>query len=143
MSIWIRWITGTAGLLITMIGFVTTWRVLLPEAGAALERIEGWMFLGPALVTFGLLLCWTAGLREPRAGSLEARAPALMFQVGLGFLALPVATGIWYSRAATASAAYAWSFSSFAFGVPGVALALTGAVLWVWRRRKGRGRSRG
>jgi len=140
MRIFIRWITGTAGLLITLIGLLAMWRVLLPEGGVRAAGVEGWMFLGPALVTFGLLLCWTAGLREPRAGSLEARAPGLMFQVGLGFLALPAATWFWNSRSGTEASGYAWSFAAFAFGVPGVALALTGAVLWIWRKRSGSAR---
>ena len=140
MRIWIRWFTGTAGLLITLIGLLATWQVLLPQGGARAGGVEGWMFLGPALVTFGLLLCWTAGLREPRAGNLEARAPGLMFQMGVGFLALPAATWFWYSRSGTAASAYAWSFAAFAFGVPGIALALTGAVLWMWRRRSGSAR---
>lgn len=131
MRPWLRWTTILTGLLITGIGALATWKVLVPEAGLADAGVDGWMFEGPALITFGLLLTWTAGAR---GSTLEGRGPALLVQIGLGFLALPVATWAWHQSAGTEASTYAWSFAAFALGVPGLALLLTGVALWLWRR---------
>lgn len=133
MRPWIRWTTGLAGLAITGIGLLATWKVLEPGTGASLD---GWMFEGPALVTFGLLLCWTAtGMGTAGDGeSLDRRGPRLLTQIGLGFLALPALTWVWHQAAGSEAAYYAWTFASFALGVPGLALFLTGVALWTWRR---------
>lgn len=139
MRTWIRWIFGVTGLTLVSTGLVAMRRVLLPGLEGAAFGVEGWMFLGPALVTFGSLLCWTAAVRGPRSASLEARAPALLLQAGFGFLALPAAVWVWHSAAGTSASAYALTLTGFAFGVPGVALTLTGLVLWVWRRTRVRG----
>ena len=40
MRPWIRWTTRLAGLLITAIGMLATWRVLAP--GSELEVVAGW-----------------------------------------------------------------------------------------------------
>lgn len=134
-----RWILGASGLLVTVIGVAAVRRVLLPESGLGPGRMEGWMFLGPALVTLGLLLCWSAGTRGARARELNARAPRLFMQLGLGFLALPALTWLWDLIAPTAASSYAASFASYGLGVPGAALALTGGALWVWRSRRAAG----
>lgn len=137
MRTWLRWITGLAGLSIVGIGLVATWRVLTPADGGSGfpgTTLDGWMFEGPALITFGLLLTWIViGNREGAAG-LEERGPRLLVQIGLGFLALPAATWGWNEAAGTATSAYVWIFAAFTFGVPGVALTLTGAAIWSWRR---------
>lgn len=130
----IRWTTGIAGLLITGIGLVATWKVLAPgfdEMGASLE---GWMFEGPALVTFGLLLLWTSGAFGKGGIALEGRGPRLLMHIGVGFLALPILTWVWNAVSGTAASHYAWTSSAFALGVPGVALTLVGVALWLWRR---------
>jgi len=134
----IRWITGIAGLLMTGIGLVATWRVLAQRMDGSGPILDGWMFEGPALVTFGLLLLWTAGGTREVQASLDGRGPSLLMQVGLGFLALPAATWAWNEASGTEASAYAWTFAAFALGVPGLALALSGAALWLWRavRRK-------
>lgn len=138
MRSWIRWTTGIAGLLIVGIGLAATWRVLAPGAGLESAGVEGWMFEGPALITFGILLCWTAAAGGTGESSLEERAPRLLVHIGLSFLALPAATWAWHSVSPSAASSYAWSFAAFALGVPGVALTLTGAALWSWRRVRGR-----
>lgn len=135
MRPWVRWTTGFVGLLITAVGIVATWNVLAPSVDELGEfALDGWMFEGPALVTFGLLLLWTAGQTDTGKGSLEGRGPLLMLQIGLVFLALPAATFAWDQLSGTMASSFAWTFSAFALGVPGVALALTGAALWLWRR---------
>ena len=133
MRPWIRWTTGLAGLAITGIGLLASWKVLEPGTGPSLD---GWMFEGPALVTFGLLLSWTAtGMGSGGEGeSLDGRGPRLLIQIGLGFLALPALTWVWHQAAGSEAAYYAWTFASFALGVPGLALFLTGVALWTWRR---------
>lgn len=133
MRTWIRWTTGFAGLLITGIGLVATWNVLSPGMEGAPPRFDGWMFEGPALVTFGLLLLWTVKNAGGSGAILDRRGPVLLLQIGLSFLVLPAATWIWNTTSGTQVAAYAWTFTVFALGVPGVALALTGAALWLWR----------
>ena len=138
MRSWIRWTTGIAGALIVVIGVVATARVLSPGSGLESTGVEGWMFEGPALVTFGILLCWTSAAGRTGESSLEGRAPRLLVHIGLAFLALPAATWAWNSASANAASAYAWSFAAFALGVPGVALTLTGVALWSWRRLRGR-----
>lgn len=137
MRPWIRWMTITAGALITVIGGVATWRVLAPGAEPAGLAVEGWMFEGPALITFGLLLLWTAGLSDA-SGKLDARGPRLLMQIGLGFVTLPAATWAWNQAAGTTASSYAWTFAAFALGVPGAALLLTGVALWLWRRLRTR-----
>ena len=139
MRTWIRWIFGITGLLLVGTGFLAMQRVLLPGLQEAAFGVEGWMFLGPALVTVGSLLCWTAVVRGSRSAALEARAPSLLLQVGMGFLALPAATWVWHLAAGTSASRYVLTFSAFAFGVPGTALTLTGLVLWTWRRTRLRG----
>jgi len=134
MRPWIRWTTGIAGLIITAIGLVATWKVLAPGTELTGPTLDGWMFEGPAFVTFGLLLLWTAGGTGKGDASLEKRAPRLLMQIGLGFLVLPAVTWAWNEASGTAASSYAWTFAAFAFGVPGVALALTGAALWLWRQ---------
>ena len=141
MRPWIRWTTGIAGLMITGIGFVATWKVLAPGTELAAATLDGWMFEGPALVTFGLLLMWTAGGTGKGDTALEKRAPRLMMQIGLGFLVLPALTWAWNETSGTAASSYAWTFATFAFGVPGLALALTGAALWLWRQIRKWGRA--
>ncbi|MDP2471669.1 MAG: hypothetical protein Q8W45_06625 [Candidatus Palauibacterales bacterium] len=139
MRPWIRWTTALSGVLICATGLVATWRVLTPaEGGAGFPgaTLDGWMFEGPALVTFGLLLLWTAGGGSDGA-SLYARAPRLLMQIGFAFLALPAATWAWNRFAPTMASYYAWTFAAFALGVPGAALALTGLALWMWRRSRG------
>jgi hypothetical protein len=126
-------------LLLVGTGLVAMRRVLLPGLEGAAFGVEGWMFLGPALVTLGSVLCWTAAAGDPRSASIEARAPVLLLQVGLGFLALPAATWVWHSATGTSASTYALTFAGFAFGVPGVALMLIGLVLWMWRRMRVRG----
>jgi hypothetical protein len=138
MRTWIRWTTGIAGVLIVAIGLVATGKVLSPGSGLESTGVEGWMFEGPALVTFGLLLCWTAAASRTGGSSLEERAPRLLVHIGLAFLALPAATWAWNSASPSAASAYAWSFAAFALGVPGAALTLTGAALWSWRRMRER-----
>jgi hypothetical protein len=137
MRPWIRWTTRLAGLLITGIGMVATWNVLTPGPGPAALTVEGWMFEGPALITFGLLLIWTVGGKGEGRSSLERRAPGLLMQIGLGFVALPAATWAWNHASGTAASSYAWTFAAFALGVPGVALLLTGVGLWLWRSLRG------
>ena len=136
MRPWIRWTTGLAGLLITGIGLVATWSVLQPGATGVPAPLDGWMFEGPALVTFGVLLMWTA--REAGSGKdgegLDRRSPRLLTQVGLGFLALPALTWAWHTASGSEAAYYAWTFSAFALGVPGLALFLSGIALWGWRK---------
>jgi len=119
MRTWIRWTTGFAGLLITGIGLVATWSVLSPGMEGAPPSFDGWMFEGPALVTFGLLLLWTVKSAGDSGAMLDRRAPVLLLR--------------------TEVATYAWTFTVFALGVPGVALALTGAALWLWRALRERG----
>ena len=58
---WIRWTTRLAGLLLIGIGGLAMWKVLSPGSEYIVGAVDGWMFEGPALVTFGLLLLWTAG----------------------------------------------------------------------------------
>jgi hypothetical protein len=96
------------------------------------------MFEGPALITFGLLLMWTAGSNAEGESSLAGRGPALLMQIGLGFLALPVATWAWNVASESVASTYAWGFAAFALGVPGLALLLTGLALWLyrWMRRR-------
>lgn len=139
MRTWIRWTTGFAGLLITGIGLVATWNVLSPGMEGAPPSFDGWMFEGPALVTFGLLLLWTVKSAGDSGAMLDRRAPVLLLQIGLSFLVLPAATWIWKTTSGTEVATYAWTFTVFALGVPGVALALTGAALWLWRALRERG----
>lgn len=134
MRPWIRWTTGIAGLMITGIGLVATWRVLAPGTELTGATLDGWMFEGPAFVTFGLLLLATAGGNGKGDTALEKRAPRLLMQIGLGFLALPAVTWAWNEASGTVASSYAWTFASFAFGVPGLALTLTGAALWLWRQ---------
>ena len=138
MRPWIRWMTALAGLLIAGIGLLATWTVLQPGATGATEPIDGWMFEGPALVTFGVLLVWTARAAVGGDGeALDRRSPRLLMQIGLGFLALPALTWAWHWASGSQAAYYAWTFSSFALGVPGLALFLTGIALWAWRRYRG------
>jgi hypothetical protein len=120
--------------MITGLGLVATWRVLAPGTELAGATLDGWMFEGPAFVTFGLLLLWTAGGNGKGDTALEKRAPRLLMQIGLGFLALPAVTWAWNEASGTVASSYAWTFASFAFGVPGLALTLTGAALWLWRQ---------
>lgn len=134
MRSWIRWTTLLAGLLVTAIGTLATWAVLAPGVEETGVAVDGWMFEGPALITFGLLLAWTAAVKDGAGGALDARAPRLLMQVGLCFVALPAATWAWHHTTGTAASSYAWTFAAFALGVPGTALLLTGAALWVWRR---------
>lgn len=138
MRPWIRWTTRLAGLLTTLIGLVATWRVLVPGSDLNSVTVDGWMFEGPALVTFGLLLMWTAGAKDQGESSLAGRGPALLMQIGLGFLALPVATWAWNTSSESVASTYAWGFAAFALGVPGLALLLTGLALWLyrWTRRR-------
>ena len=138
MRPWIRWTTRLAGLLMTVIGMVATWRVLAPGSEQTAPTVDGWMFEGPALITFGLLLMWTAGSNAQGESSLAGRGPALLMQIGLGFLALPVATWAWNATSESVASTYAWGFASFALGVPGLALLLTGLGLWLyrWTRRR-------
>lgn len=138
MRPWIRWTTRLAGLLTTLIGVVATWRVLVPASDMDALTVDGWMFEGPALVTFGLLLMWTAGAKAQGESSLAGRGPALLMQIGLGFLALPIATWAWSTTSESVASTYAWGFAAFALGVPGLALLLTGLALWLyrWTRRR-------
>ena len=138
MRPWIRWTTRLAGLLITAIGIVATWRVLAPGSELTDVTIDGWMFEGPALVTFGLLLMWTAGGNAQGESSLDGRGPGVLMQIGLGFLALPAAMWAWHATSGTVASSYAWSFAAFALGVPGLALFFTGLALWLWRWLRGR-----
>lgn len=138
MDPWIRWTTRFTGLVITAIGLIAMWKVLAPESEPTVATVDGWMFVGPALVTFGLLLLWTAGGSAGEKASLEGRGPRLLLQIGLGFLALPAATWAWNASSGTMASSYAWSFAAFAMGVPGLALLFTGAALWLWRRRTSR-----
>ena len=133
MRSWIRWTTRLAGFLITAIGMLATWRVLAPGSELDVVAVDGWMFEGPALVTFGLLLMWTASANAQGESSLAGRGPALLMQIGLGFLALPVATWAWNTTSESVASTYAWGFAAFALGVPGLALLLTGMALWLWR----------
>ena len=134
MRPWIRWTTGIAGLMITGIGLGATWKVLAPGTELTGATFDGWMFEGPALITFGLLLLWTAVGAGKGDASLEKRAPRLLIQIGLGFLVLPALTWAWNEASGTVASSYAWTFATFAFGVPGLALTLTGAALWLWRQ---------
>jgi hypothetical protein len=133
MRPWIQWTTGISGLVITGIGLFATWKVLAPGTELTSMTLDGWMFEGPALVTFGLLLLWTASGTGKGDVSLEKRAPRLLMQIGLWFLVLPGLTWAWNAASGSAASSYAWTFATFAFGVPGLALALTGAALWLWR----------
>jgi len=134
MDPWIRWTIRFTGLVITAIGLIAMWKVLAPESEPTVITVDGWMFVGPALVTFGLLLLWTAGSSAGDESSLEGRGPRLLLQIGLGFLALPAVTWAWNASSGTMASSYAWSFAAFAMGVPGLALLFTGAALWLWRR---------
>jgi hypothetical protein len=116
------------------IGLVTTWKVLFPRFDEMGATLEGWMFLGPALVTFGLLLLLTSGAAGNGGASMEGRGPRLLMHIGLAFLALPTLAWAWDRTSGTATSHYASTFTAFALGVPGIALALTGAALWLWRR---------
>jgi hypothetical protein len=138
MRPWIRWTTILAGLLMTGIGGLAMWNVLAPGSERIVGAVDGWMFEGPALVTFGLLLLWTAGSTGTGRGALDRRGPQLLMQIGLGFIALPVATWAWNEASGTIASSYAWSFAAFALGVPGLALLLTGMALWLWRRMRSR-----
>lgn len=138
MRPWIRWTTGLAGLLLIAVGGLAMWKVLAPGSAEIVDAVEGWMFEGPALVTFGLLLLWTAGSTRAGRGALDGRGPRLLMQIGLGFVALPVATWAWHETSGTMASSYAWSFAAFALGVPGMALLLTGLALWLWRRVRSR-----
>ncbi len=135
MAPWIRWTTRFAGLVIAGIGLIAMWKVLAPESEPTVVTVDGWMFVGPALITFGLLLLWTAGGDAGEESSLERRGPRLLLHIGLGFLALPAMTWAWNAISGTTASFYAWSFAAFAMGVPGLALLFTGAALWLWRRR--------
>jgi hypothetical protein len=138
MRPWIRWITKLAGLLIIGIGGLATWKVLAPGSEPMVGAVDGWMFEGPALITFGLLLLWTTGSTDAGRGALDRRGPRLLMQIGLGFVTLPAATWAWNEAAGTTASSYAWSFAAFALGVPGLALLLTGLALWLWRRLRSR-----
>ena len=138
MRLWIRWTTILAGLLIIGIGGLAMWKVLAPGSEQIVGAVDGWMFEGPALVTFGLLLLWTAGSTGAGRGALDRRGPRLLMQIGLGFVALPAATWAWNEASGTIASSYAWSFAAFALGVPGVALLLTGMALWLWRKLRKR-----
>ena len=120
-------------MLTTLIGLVATWRVLVPGSDLNAVTVDGWMFEGPALVTFGLLLMWTANADAQGDSSVEGRGPALLMQIGLGFLALPVMTWAWKTASESMASTYAWGFAAFALGVPGLALLSTGVALWLWR----------
>jgi hypothetical protein len=127
-----------AGLLLAGIGATATWRVLAPGSELTTSTVEGWMFEGPALITFGLLLIWTAGESGEGESSLESRGPALLMQIGIGFMFLPAVAWAWNAAAGTMASSYAWSFAAFALGVPGFALLLTGAAVWSWRKVRNR-----
>lgn len=90
------------------------------------------MFLGPGLVTLGVLLLWTArggGSDRER----EAAGPRLLLQLGLAFLAPVAAAWLWRTISGGELATYAWSVTAFTLGVPGAALGAAGAVLLAWR----------
>ncbi len=126
-----RWVQTGVGACVTILGIVASWRVLAPDGGLRSSSVRGWMFLGPALVTFGVLLLWTA-----RAGGTEreARAPLVILQIGLAFLVPPAVAWIWLTIAGSQLAEFAWSLTAFTLGVPGAALAATGLILLWWRR---------
>jgi hypothetical protein len=114
------------------------WKVLSPGSEYIIGAVDGWMFEGPALVTFGLLLLWTSGSAGAGRGALDRRGPRLLMQMGLSFMALPAATWAWNEWSGTVASSYGWSFAAFALGVPGTALLLTGMALWMWRKLRNR-----
>ncbi|MBT8478516.1 MAG: hypothetical protein KJO06_06335 [Gemmatimonadetes bacterium] len=138
MRPWIQWTLRLAGLLLTGTGLVATWQVLAPGSDLTTITVDGWMFEGPALITFGLLLMWAAGTSGEGESSLESRGPALLMQIGIGFMFLPAVAWVWNAAAGTMASSYAWSFAAFSLGVPGFALLLTGAALWSWRKVRNR-----
>ena len=126
-----RWIQGGLGAVLTGLGAVASWRVLLPDGGLRSSSIQGWMFMGPALVTVGVLILWTA--RAADAGR-PWRGPLVLFQIGAAFLLLPAIAWTWRSVSGGGLAEHVWNVTSFTLGVPGAALSATGLILLVWRR---------
>jgi hypothetical protein len=132
---------AVVGSCVASLGLFATWNLVVPSEGEFGASVQGWMFEGPALVTFGLLLLWIArsageGERDP-----AARGPGLLLRIGLAFLVLPATVWVWSALSGGQLASYAWSLTAFALGVPGVALAATGAALLLWRRVAGQGES--
>ena len=127
-----RWIQGSLGAVLVLVGAAGSARVLAPDGGLRSSSVEGWMFVGPALVTFGILLLWTVR-RSGAASDREARGPLLLLQIGLAFLVPPGAAWTWRAVSDSGLADYAWNVTAFTLGVPGLALAVTGAALLAWR----------
>lgn len=127
-----RWIQGGLGVVLTILGLVVSGRVLAPDGGLRSSSVEGWMFLGPALVTFGVLLLWTVRGRGG-AAEREARGPLLLLQIGLGFLVPPGVAFVWRATSDSGLADYVWNVTEFTLGVPGLALSGTGVILLLLR----------
>ena len=127
-----HWVQGGLGAVLAGVGLVASARVLLPGGGPRSSSVEGWMFIGPALITFGLLLLWTVH-HGGRGRENEAGDPKLLLQIGLAFLVVPALVLAWRVTAGGGLAEYAWAVTAFTLGVPGVALAATGLILMVWR----------
>ncbi len=133
---WLRWALGSVGGFVTVLGLAATWRLLLPAVGGVGQPVEGWMFEGPALMTFGMLLLWTALSGGRPDSDTAVRGPGLLLRIGLAFLAIPVGVGIWLSVSGAPVAEFMWTVTAFSLGVPGIALTATGIALTAWRESR-------
>lgn len=133
MKRWLRWVLGVSGTFVTLLGLAATWRLVLPMVGGAGQAVDGWMFEGPALMTFGILLLWTASAGGSADSDVAERGPAILLRLGLAFLATPFVAGAWSALSGAPLAEFAWVVTAFALGVPGIALTATGIALAAWR----------
>lgn len=133
MNNWLRWVLAVVGVFVLLLGVAATWRLVLPMVGGAGQVVDGWMFEGPALMTFGMLLMWTAGSGGRGNARAAERGPAILLRIGLAFLAVPIVAGMWSALSGGQLADFAWVVTAFALGVPGIALTATGISLVAWR----------
>ena len=122
-----------AGSALCLIGAVGTYDFLVPSEErivAAWLGLSSYIFVAPALVGVGLLVCWMTWLWSLRASSSQLKLHGIsMGLLGLGLLVVPPVIGYMVDASRHAEGSFFALTAFIVFGEPGLCLLLCSLVL--------------